>query len=359
MKVYSHPSTSSNLKHALNSALPYSIALAYRTQHQNQTPDTHILATFSPSSGPENATSEIPQCWAAAYFDRSMRPETELWIFATGEVPGHPSSSSSSSSSSQDSDFCPRCREAVMSLLSHMRTLPVPPMHPSNLKSLEAAKQHSKEFPETGPDVRYPPSSGSYLRHLLLPSVVTLGAVHHKIAKILLDTGLICAEFPGLEAPVNKFLFKISDLPETRPLPDGLRWGEMRPKDIAIVQARTHIPRATHTLLSLKSVAVFEISTDQPVAWAFSGLDGSLTTLHVETEWRGRGIAKAVAAKVFREYAGSFTVDKEGNSWAHADVYIGNVQSEAVCRSLGGVALWEIFWVRVDVSRALETYTKD
>jgi ribosomal protein S18 acetylase RimI-like enzyme len=126
----------------------------------------------------------------------------------------------------------------------------------------------------------------------------------------------------------------------------------MREKDIELVKARTSIPRSTQTLLSLKSVGVFEKRTNIAGAWTFLGLDGSLTTLHTEPQYRGKGIAKAVAAKIFREHAPELAVDEGGVAWAHADVYKGNVQSEAVCASLGGNALWTIFWVRVDFSRA-------
>lgn len=334
-QVYEHPASSPVLQKALQKTLPYSINLVYRTQHPNRTPDAHILATI-----PEHAT-EIPQCWAAAYYDRSMRPETELWIFASGEIPDH----------SKD-DFCSTCKNAVLSLVHYMSTLPVPPLQPEKQPLLEMAKLHEMEHPEIGPGVRYYPSSGAYMRHLLLPSVVTLGACHHKVVKILAEAGLVREEFPGPDAELNKFLFKVSNLPETKEPPEGLRWGDMREQDIATVQARTSIPRAKETLLSLKSVGVFEQSTDRTVAWTFLGLDGSLTTLHTEPEYRGKGIAKAVAAKILRAYAVEQAVDDNGTAWGHADVYVGNVQSEAVCRSLGGEPLWKIYWVRIDVAKA-------
>ncbi|KAF2252765.1 hypothetical protein BU26DRAFT_515217 [Trematosphaeria pertusa] len=337
MPVYDHPATSPLLQQALQETLPHSINLVYRTTHANRTPDAHILATFSPSD------KAAPKCWAVAYLDRSMRPETELWIFAAGEMPGHSGSGEA---------FCSTCTTAVLSLLDYMSALPVPPLHPENLPALELGKLHEKTYPETGPHVRYPPNPGAYMRHLLLPSVVVLGACHHQVVQVCESAGLLRMEFPGRDAELNKFLFRVSDLPQTRELPDGLRWGEMRAKDISMVQSRTSIPRATRTLLSLKSVGVFKNETDTPVAWAFLGLDGSLTTLHTEPEYRGNGIAKAVAAKIFRDYAPDVAVDEEGNAWAHADVYVGNSQSESVCRSLGGRAFTKIFWVRIDFARA-------
>lgn len=344
--VYHHPGPAPLLQQALKAALPTSINLVYRTQHPNRTPDAYVLATFSPDA------PSVPKCWAAAYLDRSMRPETELWMFAAGEMAGHQADGESGNAATEADALCPECRQAVLQLLDFMSQLPVPALHPENVPLLELARQHEREHPETGPSVRYEPSPASYLRHLLLPSVVTLGSCDARVVRICAAASLIREEFPGLEAELNKFLFRVADLPPTKELPQGLLWGEMRAEDIAVVQARTAIPRATRTLLSMKSVRVFEQATGRAVAWTFLGLDGSLTTLHTEPEYRGRGVAKAVAAKIFREHAPGLAVDEKGNAWAHADVYAGNVQSESVCRSLGGKASAKIFWVRIDIARA-------
>jgi ribosomal protein S18 acetylase RimI-like enzyme len=224
-------------------------------------------------------------------------------------------------------------------------------MQASNLHTIEKARQHAQQYPETGPNVRYLLEPGSYLRHLLDPSVLTLGSVHHAIARICLDMGIVRQEFPGLEAELNTFVFKVSNLPQTRSLPEGLRWGRMREQDMEIVQARTSIPRPKKTLLALESVGVFDERTDNAVAWAFLGVDGSLTTLHTEPEYRGKGIAKAVAARIFREYAPELALDDEGTAWAYGNVYVGNVQSEAVCRSLGGESMWKTFWIRIGLRK--------
>jgi hypothetical protein len=336
MGVFEHPSTSSSLQQALKFALPYSITLVYRTQHSNRTEYARILATFSPG------TAELPKCWAAAYFDRSMRPETELWIFAAGEMPGH---------SEADDAFCGQCRKAVLLLLDYMSTLTTPPMRADNQPALDLAYQHEKEYPSPGPDGEYPSHPGTYMRHLLLPKVVLVGACHEQILQICRDKGLVRRDFPGADLELNKFLFKLSELPATRDLPKGLRWGQLREQDIETVKARTSIPRSAKTLLSLENVGVFEEESNKPVAWTFLGLDGSLTTLHTEPEHRGKGIAKAVAAKIMREYAPGLAVDDTGNAWSHADVYLGNTQSEGVCRSLGGKALWKDYWVRMDLDR--------
>jgi hypothetical protein len=335
MKVSHHPTPSPALQRALNSALPYSINLVYRTQHRNRTSHANILATFPPD------TPSPPKCWAAAYFDRSMRPETEMWIFAAGEMPDHVAGEA----------FCAECRKAVVVLLEYMGTLETPPMRKDNMHALDLAYQHEKECPEPGSDGEYPPSPGVYMRHLLLPKVVLVGACHEQIVQICREEGLVRREFPGAHLELNKFIFKLSDLPATRELPEDLRWGQLREQDMETVKARTSIPRSTKTLLSLENVGVFEHESNKPVGWTFLGIDGSLTTLHTESEHRGKGIAKAVGAKIMREYAPGLAVDDEGSAWSHADVYAGNIQSESVCRSLGGKALWKDYWVRIDLDR--------
>jgi hypothetical protein len=273
-----------------------------------------------------------------------MRPETELWIFAAGEMPCH--------SSSNAGGFCHECKKAVFSLLDYMSTLPVPPMREDNQPALDLAYKHEKEFPSPGPNGEYPPSPGTFMRHLLMPKVILIGACHEKVVEIMREASMVRRDMPGAHLELNKFLFKLSDLPVPRELPQGLRWGKMREQDMDTVKARTNIPRSAKTLLSLESMGVFDKASDEPVAWTFLGLDGSLTTLHTESEQRGKGIAKAVATKIMREYAPGLAVDDDGNAWSHADVYLGNVQSEGVCKSLGGKPLWKDYWIRVDLEIA-------
>ena len=89
-----------------------------------------------------------------------------------------------------------------------------------------------------------------------------------------------------------------------------------------------------------------------PIAWAFTGLDASLTTLHVEAAYRGRGLAKTLTAKIFREDLAHFhTNDDVIDIMALGYVQVGNKASEGMCRSLGGKADWVCYWLRVDLSR--------
>ncbi|OAA61235.1 gcn5-related n-acetyltransferase [Niveomyces insectorum RCEF 264] len=178
----------------------------------------------------------------------------------------------------------------------------------------------------------------------------------------------------------DKWLFRIKDLPVLSNLTDTavdiapaatataappplstLYWDVVRPGDVALVMARTSIPRSAATLLSLPSVALRDGSggggrgehqhniNGTLQAWAFLGVDGSLWSLHCEPAYRGRGLAKTLAARLLRTYSGVFDDDDDdnddGGGWCAADVSALNRQSQGVCRSLGGVRTWSTAWV--------------
>lgn len=154
-----------------------------------------------------------------------------------------------------------------------------------------------------------------------------------------------------------KYIFRPSSLPETRDLPKDLRWGAVRPQDFALVRSRTAIPRQDATLALLPSLAIFraEEHNGAPIAWAFLGLDGSLTSLHTEEAFRGLGLAKTLVSKLFREGGHpdspvggrNMVVAKEQEMWFHADTALDNVSSRAVCRVLGGQEGWVVHWIRI------------
>jgi len=196
-------------------------------------------------------------------------------------------------------------------------------------------------------------------------------------------------EFPGIGKPYRKFVFEVAGaggngsiggvsgregqsgigigIEDEKQGGDGqrFRWGVVRQRDLELVLSRSVLPR-TKALGMLPSAAVFvrmrrqedegqgEEERDQdwrPIAWAFLGLDGSLTSLQVEPEWRGRGLAKALAAKLFHEGAGAFGVPE---GLVHSDVALDNKESTGVCVSLGGRGAWDCYWVRVDLNRVKE-----
>jgi ribosomal protein S18 acetylase RimI-like enzyme len=196
-----------------------------------------------------------------------------------------------------------------------------------------------------------------YLSHLSNADIILFGGINVLIGRILGEAKLVALELPGYTGyEYIKYLFQSSTLPEPSDLPSGLHWGKVRTEDFALVRSRTDIPRQDATLGLLPSIAIFPDSVDgkdtAPIAWSFLGPDASLSSLHVEPEWRGKGLAKKLAAKLFREGSvGVFGAEGDEDVWAHADVALGNSQSRGVCKSLGGVEKWQVYWLRIDLGR--------
>ena len=62
--------------------------------------------------------------------------------------------------------------------------------------------------------------------------------------------------------------------------------------------------------------------------------------MRVQEEYRGRGLAKAVTSNLFRLHLPKFGPERI----AHADVALDNIQSQGVCKSLGGAEGWIVYW---------------
>ncbi len=181
----------------------------------------------------------------------------------------------------------------------------------------------------------------------------------------------------GLSTPYTKWLIAPPPPSQSEPdteleLPPGYHYDRVRADrgEYKLVLSRTAIPRSEATLAKLGSVGIRymplgdareeekeeeeETEIGQLISWAFLGVDGSLTSLHVEPEHRGKGLAKAVARRLFgalRRGEVGFE-DVEGDrAWAHSDVAVENLGSAGVARALGGGEGWGVRWVHVDLGR--------
>ncbi|KAI9684569.1 MAG: hypothetical protein M1822_005657 [Bathelium mastoideum] len=163
----------------------------------------------------------------------------------------------------------------------------------------------------------------------------------------------------------------------THGLAPGLYWSALRETDLALVRSRTSIPRRERTMRMLPAVCVRRLPDDpagasedralrvedekerssvpappdahEPVAWAFLGTEGGLSTLHVEPAFRGKGLAKTVAGRLLVDALERAYGAEE--PWAHSEVAEENVASVGVMRALGarkGSLMW---WLRVDLRR--------
>ncbi|KAF2667334.1 hypothetical protein BT63DRAFT_426226 [Microthyrium microscopicum] len=309
-QIYAHPLDGSTTLPLLRDLLPESIALYGRIQHNFTTPSAILLATFPPSTTP-------PNCFAITFLDRALRPETEAWTYSSIQ-------SNSSSTRPSCPPNCPSCRHNILTIYAHIANLPIP-------TSIHAGQTVSE--------------NSEYASHYSNNSILLAGSIDERVKDILAD--VLSPEHIALaHTPYIKYIVPLSNLPADFPLPDGLSWGTMNtPADVEFVRERSSIPRQSSTLARLTSVAIWQ--GERPIAWAYSGVDGSLVSLHVEEDWRGQGLAKMLSVRLMR-------MDVEEMGLGHVDVDVENLASRMVCESIGGVQGGIVYWVRIHLDRVVE-----
>lgn len=351
--IHRHGNPQQTLLPLLKALLPYSLPLYRRIQYGQPTEHTHVFASVAPQTsdeadqGKEHVKDAPATCLAAAYIDRSVRPEAEALIFLSWDTPSHNTNTPS----------C-QCHSLLFSLLRHVDSLPYPPLSDEARADALAAVNSTDAATASRHHTHASAPAAAYVTNLDDADLLKIGALHERSVAALKARGCVRLDLPGAEFPYVKYLIPRGQAGERDALDEGLksrglRWGELSDEDLALVRSRTAIPRTTRTLRSLPAAALFPASPDgaAPVAWAFLGKDGSLCSLHVEPEHRGCGLAKAVAKKLFREGWGLFGDELDG--LGHADVAAGNLSSKAVCLSLGGVEGWGVYWIRVALSKVV------
>ncbi|KAK3300407.1 uncharacterized protein B0H64DRAFT_470507 [Chaetomium fimeti] len=309
------PTPSEALLALLHAHLPHSIAVLRHLQSARNfpggsTPTTHILYAHHSETDAEGDTNAP---FAAAFVDLARAPETQLSIYSSLERSTNERTSTTSSSSNgavEPGDYHwagrPLQDEAALDLVLAL-------FRRTRALAIRASTEQQQDTTTM----------------MVTTTTPLVGSLHETW------------EFNG------KWLFRVEDLPreEGWSLPQGVRWDRVRREDAGVVQGRTRVTRLPETLLMLPST-VMRLEDGTPIAWAFMGLDGTLMTLHVEEPYRQRGLAKALACKLMREHISDYSDD----GWGAADVYVGNSQSQALCRSIGGKKSWILSWAKVDLS---------
>jgi GNAT superfamily N-acetyltransferase len=285
MPVYSHPDASTLIP-PLTAHLPHSLPLLLRLKHPFRTPSSLFLSTFPPNS---NTNPPTPTIFTAAYVDASRpRKESAAWVFCSLEpVP-------LSSISTEDKDAI---KQQVFEIIKFVKG------HPS--------------------------WGYGEARELLLASLhpLVIDALR-RIESVEAKESEIC----------NKYIF--THLPPMPSLLEGFRFGQLTTEaELQRVIDTSYIKRTMTLLSQLKNCAIFY--GDKPVAWTFVSLDGSMVTLYVEEEYRGRGLGRAVGSAIMRVMEG------EGEYIGHVDIIKGNNASVAVVKGLEGQMGWDVKWVWV------------
>ncbi|KAL6235317.1 hypothetical protein BDW75DRAFT_209861 [Aspergillus navahoensis] len=433
MPIHVHEPPYTFLLAHLSSHLPHSGPLLRRIQHQvnspTPSPTARVLASFSSDENP-SSDLDSAQPWIAAYTDVHQGPDTQVWVFSNLESkPKH----AVTEREKQITKF------HLLSLFRFIQAHLVPPYLDWVASSQPVHKKEAGgEEGETGVK-KIPP-------HPL--ASVLLGSVHEFIV------GLI-VELAGEEKKLRihrgqnvfyaKYCFPSSsfehedDFNNAKKLEksgytftDSAETYGITERHIPLVKSRTNIPRSTEALLAMGGVALYHSPScfspshaqgqgpvgeivrgdgEMPIAWAFLGFDGSLSSLHVEPDHRGRGLAVAVGREVMKRGVNVFGQsypysypdshprphgygDGKGNAdsnvtfngdgvvnearhtpssnesagadpdllvpvkldqetekeeWFFADVAVENTASRRVMEKMGGEALWNVAWMVVEV----------
>lgn len=311
--------------------LPFCIPLLGRLQFfQKEQPPSSSAQVFIALSCPSNPSTSShwintwlqdqtspssSNPWLASFIDLSHAGQTQVWIFASWE----PTSSTNSSSTT------PTQKALITTLFRHIKTshLPLQPsIAPAEWLSLQA----------DGKMVSTPYRRGK----------VIFGTIHSVLHQYFpsaaitrTDPGYLKYIFPALSPGGGE-----RGMPG---LPKNLYFAPPTLSDLETVYARTHIPRTLATLRSLPGLAIYDDAKQRSaIGWVFQGKDGSLSSLHVEEEYRGQGLAVALVQGLFAKYG---AVAGRG----HADVSEMNTASRAVMKRAGGKEEWRVAWIEADL----------
>ncbi|TKA22997.1 hypothetical protein B0A50_07215 [Salinomyces thailandicus] len=270
----------------LRSHLPVSLPL-YRRLQFGRFFSTSLLFTnlnlLKPTTEPrgesngttDDQTQQHPTPWLFAFVDRTCRPETEVWLFGSWEVAPAPPSAT---------EAWHEIDQLVSNLVRACRDLPVPRSLHQDILEAQAAADSTRSSESSGVE-GMKARDGSV--RFQTESVMLWGAIHEATMPVLRRLDVLSDNYQE-QAPNHTFVFDVDALPPAPALPDGMMWGVIEQEYFGLVRSKSAIPRWERTMASLPSLAIYQDdatkATSAPIAWAFVGLDASLTTLHVEPE---------------------------------------------------------------------------
>ncbi|KND88583.1 hypothetical protein TOPH_06681 [Tolypocladium ophioglossoides CBS 100239] len=219
----------------LTERLPSSLTILRRlqlaTRETGSAPHARIIVASD--SGRLEDGSAKPRAFTVVYVNCSAAPETQMFMYSTLE------DKSQGAISDDDRSEHGAQLDSVMEVLIRLRT-------EFDLESIS-------------------------------PNCLLLGGLHSDVRAILEKSGRVRPRPSGY---YDKWLFRVEGLPQSElPLPEGMHWDGATLADCMLVVSRTHLPRTAETLSTLPSLMI-KLEDETPIAWAFLGVDGSLSSLH-------------------------------------------------------------------------------
>ncbi|KAI1174950.1 hypothetical protein F4777DRAFT_348512 [Nemania sp. FL0916] len=299
---------------------------------------TNGIVNGSGGSGSVNMGARTETPFAAAYLDLSRGPETELWIYSSMERRvGSSVSAGATEANGVGIELGGEVEDGEKKEGEEIAAIETA----CAIALLRAVRREQ--------DIYFVPGSRRSLARAF-PTIL-VGALNEVLRENLAAAGMAIVS-TGL---YDKWVFRVAELPadDEVPLPTPLEdgrcwvWDKVRKGDIPFMISRTEIHRTERTMKLLPSTALY-LDDGTPVAWAFLGPDSSLSSLHCEEPYRGKGIAKAVAVKLLKDHLKDYSDD--GYGWA--DVAPDNLGSRRVCQSLNGRVEWQISWSRLNLNES-------
>ncbi|KAA1472836.1 hypothetical protein DENSPDRAFT_839210 [Dentipellis sp. KUC8613] len=247
-------------------------------------------------------------------------------------------------------------------LVSYPPSLPAPSSHPWAVGILDLSRPNETEFffwcseekvhildeNEQAQAERFREAYG------LLDSMISFIAETYP-DKVSLFLGSLHASFVQffppdrihrLSEPWAKLIFTPETLPPVTPASESLAaryiFEKIHDPDLDDVIATSTVQRQKPTLARLSSTGAYPTGspTNAARAWCFTAVEGSVSTLYVRPEERGRGLGKIVMRQ---ELEKGF----KKRRFVSADVSLTNKQSAGVSASLGARKMWETVWMEV------------
>lgn len=337
------------VKETLKPQLPYSLPLYRRCQYHatrsSRAPHAEIwMVTAGDQSSPgllsqqgePTANQRDRHHWLAAYIDLSNSGQTQVWTFASWEA--DLGASADPASAVRELHDYPIFAGLFNALFSHIRKKHVP-------KLSQDPPAEWQKLKDSGKIVSLPFSRSKVL-------FGTLAECHWFFLDDYPTTGGQGVSRADKGYLKHIFRSEASSLVSGSP-PDTLYFAPMEEKHLQIILDRTNIPRTIETVRQLHRVGLFN-EDKVPIAWGMLSKDGSISSLHTEPEYRGKGLAEVVSRRLFADQLQIFMDDTDPGAvdtvvYCHADVSAANHASTRVMEKLGGKVMWKVAWIEVEL----------